>query len=38
VSGVQEPRFLTTLGSMITAEQGARINAALAPLVGASIN
>jgi len=33
VSGVQEPRFLEVLGSMITAEQGARINAALAPIV-----
>jgi hypothetical protein len=32
-SGVQEPRFLEVLGSMITAEQGARINAALAPIV-----
>ena len=35
VSGVQDPRFLELLGSMITAEQGARINAALAPIVGA---
>ncbi len=34
VSGVQEPRFLELLGSMINAEQGARINAALAPIVG----
>ena len=33
VSGVQEPRFLELLGSMITPEQGARINAALAPIV-----
>jgi hypothetical protein len=33
VSGVQEPRFLEVLGSMITAGQGARINAALAPIV-----
>ena len=33
VSGVQEPRFLEVLGSMITADQGARINAALAPIV-----
>jgi hypothetical protein len=33
VSGVQEPRFLEVLGSMITAEQGARINDALAPIV-----
>jgi len=35
VSGVQEPRFLEVLGSMITAEQGERINQALAPIVGA---
>ena len=35
VSGVQDPRFLELLGSMINAEQGARINAALAPIVGA---
>ena len=34
VSGVQEPRFLELLGSMINADQGARINAALAPIVG----
>jgi hypothetical protein len=34
-SGVQDPRFLEVLGSMIDAEQGARINAALAPIVGA---
>jgi hypothetical protein len=34
VSGVQDPRFLEVLGSMINAEQGARINAALAPIVG----
>jgi hypothetical protein len=33
VSGVQDPRFLELLGSLITAEQGARINAALAPIV-----
>jgi hypothetical protein len=32
-SGVQEPRFLEVLGSMITPAQGERINAALAPLV-----
>jgi hypothetical protein len=31
-SGVEEPRFLSVLGGMITAEQGARINAALATL------
>ena len=35
VSGVQDPRFLELLGSMINADQGARINAALAPIVGA---
>ena len=35
VSGVQDPRFLELLGSMINAEQGARINAALGPIVGA---
>lgn len=35
VSGVQDPRFLKVLGSMINAEQGARITAALAPIVGA---
>jgi hypothetical protein len=35
VSGVQDPRYLGILGSMINAEQGARINAALAPIVGA---
>jgi hypothetical protein len=35
VSGVQDPRFLGILGSMINADQGARINAALAPIVGA---
>jgi len=33
-TGVQDPRFLELLGSMINAEQGARINAALAPVVG----
>ena len=33
VSGVQDPRFLELLGSMINADQGARINAALAPIV-----
>jgi len=38
ISGVQDPRFLAVLGSMINAEQGARINAALAPLVGSSVN
>jgi hypothetical protein len=35
VSGVQDPRFLKVLGSMINTEQGARINSALAPIVGA---
>jgi hypothetical protein len=35
VTGVQDPRFLEVLGSMINAEQGARINGALAPIVGA---
>jgi hypothetical protein len=35
VSGVQEPRFLEVLGSMIDAAHGARINAALAPIVSA---
>lgn len=34
VSGVQVPRFGQMLGSCITAEQGERINAALAPLMG----
>jgi hypothetical protein len=34
VTGVQEPRFLEVLGSMISADQAARINAALAPIVG----
>lgn len=32
-SGVQEPRFSDLLGSMITSEQSARINKALAPIV-----
>jgi hypothetical protein len=35
VSGVQDPRFLEVLGSMIDAAHGARIQAALAPIVGA---
>jgi hypothetical protein len=35
VSGVQDARFLEIMGSMIKAEQGARINAALGPIVGA---
>jgi hypothetical protein len=33
-SGVADPRFMGILGSMITAEQAARIGAALAPIVG----
>ncbi|MBK9134394.1 MAG: hypothetical protein IPM15_08660 [Betaproteobacteria bacterium] len=32
LSGVQDPRFLEVLGSMIDAAQGARIQAALAPI------
>jgi hypothetical protein len=35
VTGVQDARYLEILGKMINAEQGARINAALAPIVGA---
>ena len=35
VSGVQDARFLEVLGSMINPAQGDRINAALAPIVGA---
>lgn len=38
LSGVQDQRFLSVLGSMITAEQGARINAALAPLLVANLH
>ena len=34
VSGVKDPRFMGILGSMITPEQGARIHAALAPILG----
>ncbi len=34
-SGVQDPRFLELLGSMINAEQGARISSALSLIVGA---
>lgn len=37
-SGVQDARFLGLLGPMINAEQGARIHAALAPIVGGSVN
>jgi hypothetical protein len=33
VSGVQDPRFNAVLGEMVTAEQGQRIGAALAPIV-----
>jgi hypothetical protein len=36
-TGVQDARFLELLGSMIDAAQGARIEAALAPIVGASM-
>jgi hypothetical protein len=35
LSGVQDARFLEILGSMINTQQGARINAALAPIVQA---
>ncbi|HKQ19706.1 MAG TPA: hypothetical protein VJW75_08170 [Candidatus Eisenbacteria bacterium] len=34
VSGVENPRFMEILGGMITPEQGARIGAALQPIVG----
>ncbi|MGH6608659.1 MAG: hypothetical protein ACRECQ_00230 [Burkholderiaceae bacterium] len=37
-SGVQDARFLGILGPMINAAQGARINAALAPIVSSSVN
>jgi hypothetical protein len=37
-SGVQDERFLGLLGGMVTAQQGARIHAALAPIVGSSMN
>ncbi|HSC62009.1 MAG TPA: hypothetical protein VLD35_00120 [Caldimonas sp.] len=37
VTGVQDARFGELLGAMIDADQGARIQAALAPLVGASL-
>jgi hypothetical protein len=33
---VQDARFLEILGSMIDTGQGARINAALAPIIGAA--
>jgi hypothetical protein len=35
LSGVQDARFLEILGSMIDADQGARINAGLAPIAAA---
>jgi len=34
VSGVEDPRFMGILGSMITQEQADRIGKALAPIVG----
>jgi hypothetical protein len=34
VSGVKDPRFVEVLGSLITPAQGARIGAALAPILG----
>jgi hypothetical protein len=34
----QDARFGELLGSMIDAKQGARIQAALAPIVGSSVN
>ncbi len=34
VSGVQEPRFADVLNALITPAQGARIGAALAPILG----
>jgi hypothetical protein len=37
-SGVQDERFLAILGPMINAAQGGRIQAALAPIVGSSVN
>jgi hypothetical protein len=37
-SGVQDARFVGILSPMITAAQGGRINAALAPIVGSSMN
>lgn len=37
-SGVQDARFLELLGSMISPAQGARIHAALAPIVASSVN
>jgi hypothetical protein len=37
-SGVRDARFLELLGGMINADQGTRIHAALAPIVGGSVN
>jgi hypothetical protein len=37
-SGVQDERYLGILGPMINADQGARIQSALAPIVGGSVN
>jgi hypothetical protein len=37
-SGVQDPRYLQILRPMLTAAQETRIGAALAPIVGASVN
>lgn len=37
-SGVQDERYLGILGGMIDAAQGQRIEAALAPIVGGSVN
>ncbi len=37
-SGVQDERFLGIHIPMITADQGARISTALAPIVGSSMN
>lgn len=38
VSGVRDERFLSVLGSMITPEQGERINQALAPIIAAGLH
>jgi hypothetical protein len=35
---VQDPRFIGILGPMINAAQGVHIEAALAPIVGGSVN
>jgi hypothetical protein len=37
VSGVQDPRYMAILGGMITAEQGARIETALAPILNQQV-